>query len=118
MKKVAAGVNPVFHKPIVQKNCIFRSVKESSVPHATDDIDKISNPGIDVQGWDGDFIFTGRSWTKSSETYYTTQHPNGVTVWTISYIDTWEGALDPDTDFYGPNAWEFHKGPDAGNGGN
>ena len=32
MNKVAAGVNPVFHKPIVQITQVFRSNKESSVP--------------------------------------------------------------------------------------
>ena len=32
MKKVAAGVNPVFHKPVVQITQVFRSNKENSVP--------------------------------------------------------------------------------------
>lgn len=64
-KKVAAGVNPVFHKPIVVVTNSFKTMTSSSVPHNNRQIDRINAPPVDVPEWSGDFIYTGRSWSKS-----------------------------------------------------
>ena len=118
MKKVAAGVNPVFHKPIVSIQKVLRTTDPHNVPQPNIKVDKISDPGITVKDWDGDFIFQGRSWSKTDErTYYTSTHDE-VVIYTLSYVDTWEGAMEPDQDFYGLNAWKFHEGPDGQNNGN
>ena len=115
MKKVAAGVNPVFHKPIVTIKKTVKTTNPHNAPNPPAQVDKVNDPGIAVKDWDGKFIFCGRSWTKTEEkTYYTSSHEE-VKVYTLDVVDTWEGALDPDKDFYGDDngqgAWEFHKGP-------
>lgn len=118
MEKVANGVNPVFHKPIVSIQKVLRTTDPHNVPQSNIKVDKINDPGITVKDWDGDFIYQGRSWSKTDErTYYTSTHDE-VVIYTLTYTDTWEGALEPDQDFYGPNAWKFHEGPDGQNNGN
>ena len=120
LTKLANGVNPVFHKPIVQVTHVYRTNKENQVPSSgTLSVDTISSPGsgATASGWSGSYIYCGRSWTKSQQTYYTEQHPEGVTIYTMTFIDTWEGAMEPDQNFYGPNKWKFHYGPSGGDGG-
>lgn len=116
-KKVAAGVNPVFHKPIVTQSWLYRTNTSTNVPQNNNQLDRIGNSPIAVPEWTGSFIYCGRTWTKSQQTYYSNEHPEGVTIYTMTYTDTWEGALEPDQDFYGANAWKFHEGPSI-NGGN
>lgn len=121
-KKVATGVNPVFHKPIVTKTSVWKSNKKQNLPAASGNIDQIGVPGGAIaQGWNGTFIYCGMSYTESEQTVTTivvdqeTQQPTGrtktVTIYTLTCVDTWEGALNPDMDFYGSDPWEFGVGP-------
>lgn len=114
--KVATGVTPVFHKPIITRTNMFRTNQETKVPdtgnHQIDRID--NNPAARAPQWSGRYIYVGRSYTKSTNTYYNEQHPEGIVIYNMTYTDMWEGALEPDEDFYGPNAWEFHEGPSRG----
>lgn len=113
-KKIAAGVNPVFHVPIVRMSYQYTTTVQGHVPSPQWDIDTITNsvPGVDVPGWTGKFIYTGRSFSTQTQAVYSGS--TKVTLYTITYNDTWEGAPDPDEDFYGPNKWKFHFGPSGG----
>lgn len=42
MTKIAAGVNPVFHKPVITQTKVYRSNDLSSVPEDAPDIDRIT----------------------------------------------------------------------------
>ena len=48
MAKVAAGVNPVFHKPVVSKSYIYKSKLEQGIPDAPADVDTIDDPEVTV----------------------------------------------------------------------
>ena len=116
--KVVAGVNPVFHKPIISKTVLWESNQKLNIPTATQKIDTIQTPTADITSkvpWDYLWIYQGRTMTTSERTYFTPEHDEGVTIYQVTYTDIWEGARDPDADFYGPNAWEFHEGPTGGN---
>lgn len=112
-EKVAAGVNPIFHKPVVHRTFNYKTNKSTNVPQGGDGIDRIGQPGIAAPGWTGSYIFQGRSFSKNVQTFFTASHPEGIAIYNMTYTDTWEGALEPDQNFYGPNAWKFHEGPDA-----
>lgn len=116
-KKVAAGVNPTFHKPIVTCTKVVKTNQETALPQPQGNIDREGLPGGAIaQGWNGSFIYCGMSYTKTKQEI-TTPDPEDdtktktVTIYTLNVVDTWEGALQPDQDFYGVNAWNFHEGP-------
>lgn len=116
MKKIATGVNPVFHKPIISKTTLWMSNQKLNVPGGAQKIDTIQTPTADITSkvpWDYQWIYQGRTMTTTERTYFTPQHSDGVTIYEVTFTDTWEGAREPDTDFYGSDAWEFHEGPDG-----
>lgn len=64
LDKVATGVNPVFHKPIVTKTSVWKSNKKNNIPQASGNLDREGLPGGAIaQGWDGSFIYCGLSYT-------------------------------------------------------
>lgn len=110
-QKIANGVNPVFHKPIATRTTTLKSrqmrpIDLDNVPQ----IDRI-DPDFSTADWDGQYIFCGRDYSTQMQAYYTTDHPEGISVWNQVWVDRWEGTLCADIDFYGPNAWKFHEGP-------
>lgn len=117
MDKVLVGVNPTFHKPIVTCTKVWKTNRESALPDPQGNIDRIGWPGGAIaQGWTGTFIYCGMSYTKTKQDIITIDPEDDsqiktVTIYTLNVVDTWEGALKPDEDFYGVNAWEFGKGP-------
>lgn len=116
MKKVATGVNPVFHKPIISKTTLWESTDPLNVPAQSATVDRISTPDVSILSkvpWDYSWIYQGRTLTTSEKTYFTPEHSSGVTVYQVTFTDVWEGAREPDTDFYGANAWEFGEGPNG-----
>lgn len=116
MKKIAAGVNPVFHKPIISKTTLWMSNQKLNIPGGGQKIDTIQTPTADITSkvpWDYQWIYQGRTMTTTERTYFTPQHSDGVTIYEVTFTDTWEGARKPDPDFYGADAWEFHEGPDG-----
>lgn len=113
-KKVAAGVNPVFHKPVISKTTLWESTDSLNVPGQSTTVDRISTPDVSILSkvpWDYSWIYQGRTLATSEKTYFTPEHSEGVTIYQVTFTDVWEGARDPDPDFYGANAWVFHEGP-------
>lgn len=113
-KKVAVGVNPVFHKPVISKTTLWESTDPLNVPGQSAIVDRISTPNVSILSkvpWDYSWIYQGRTLATTERTYFTPEHSAGVTIYQVTFTDVWEGARDPDPDFYGPNAWVFHEGP-------
>lgn len=126
LDKVATGVNPVFHKPIVTKTSIWKSNKQNNIPQPSGNLDREGLPGgATAPGWTGSYIYCGMSYTQTEQKITTVNedHPEEtktVTIYTLNVVETWEGARKLDEDFYGVNAWEFGQGPSPApnNGGN
>lgn len=113
-KKIAVGVNPVFHKPVISKTTLWESNDPLNVPGQNLKVDRISAPAVSIVSkvpWDYQWIYQGRTLTTSERTYFTPEHSEGVTIYQVTFTDVWEGAREPDTDFYGNDAWEFGVGP-------
>lgn len=127
MDKVAAGVNPVFHYPVVQHIRIIEtnlsSLPNDYGPDVKTGIDIIAPLPGNVAGmlaqalvpWEalsGSFIYCGQTvnysnrWVKDSS-------GADQKLFTFQVTDVFEGALKPDVEFYGPagTRWEFGKGP-------
>ena len=118
LDKVATGVNPVFHKPIVTCVKVTKSNKETQLPTPQGTLDKISNlPNKAPQvPWNESYIYCGMAISQSKQdiTMVNETHPEEtktVTIYTTTTTETWEGARKPDEDFYGDEAWEFGRGP-------
>ena len=136
MNKVAAGVNPVFHYPIVQHTRVYEANHEIGnevTPDIVSAIDvittlpnsvskKITKALLPWTALSGSFIYCGQT------VGYTTrdvQDQSGTTkIYTYTFVDTYEGALDPDKNFYNvpgasaPNdRWKFGVGPQPSPGG-
>lgn len=55
MKKVATGVNPVFHKPIISKTVLWESNQKLNIPGTSQKIDTIQSPDAEITNkvpWD------------------------------------------------------------------
>lgn len=135
MNKVAAGVNPVFHYPIVQHRRVVEtnlsslSSIEPDVKSAIDVIAslpnsieaKISKPLEPWTALSGSWVYCGQAMNYSERTVIVTGEADQK-IYTYTFVDTFEGALKPDQNFYGvpgtaaPNdRWEFGVGPQPEN---
>lgn len=73
-KKVAAGVNPVFHKPVISKTTLWESTDPLNVPGQNTTVDRISTPDVSILSkvpWEYSWIYQGRTLTTSERTYFT-----------------------------------------------
>ena len=73
-KKVAAGVNPVFHKPIISKTTLWESTDPLNVPGQNTAVDRISTPVVSILSkvpWEYSWIYQGRTLATSERTYFT-----------------------------------------------
>lgn len=62
--KVVAGVNPVFHKPVLSKTTLWQSNTSTAVPASTQTVDTIQTPDAEITSkvkWDYYWIYQGRS---------------------------------------------------------
>lgn len=132
MNKVAAGVNPVFHYPLVQHTRVVETTTPSSglSPDVNTGIDVIAtlpssvrepiNQALNVwtNSLSGSFIYCGQA--VSYTTRQITDLSTTTTLYTYTVVDTFEGALDPDKNFYNvpggtgsgaDDRWRFGIGP-------
>lgn len=131
MNKVAAGVNPVFHYPVVQHTRVIET-NLSSLTSISPDVDtgidviaelpnevsaKIANSLAPWNQLSGKFVYTGQSMRYSQRTVDVALGPEKK-IYTYTFVDTFEGALDPDKNFYGvpgtaapDDRWQFGVGP-------
>ena len=135
MNKVAAGVNPVFHYPVVQHTRVVESnisTLTSITPDVTTGIDVIAalpssisaRIQTSLEPWtnlSGSFIYCGQAMRYTERTVKITGGADQQ-VYTYTFVDTFEGALKPDKNFYNvPGAsepddrWEFGVGPQPDN---
>lgn len=135
MNKVAAGVNPVFHYPVVQHTRVVESnisTLTSITPDVTTGIDVIAalpstisaRIQTSLEPWtnlSGSFVYCGQAMRYTERTVKITGGGDQQ-VYTYTFVDTFEGALNPDKNFYNvPGAsepddrWEFGVGPQPDN---
>ena len=83
-KKVATGVNPVFHKPVISKTTLWESTDPLNVPRQSAIVDRISTPNVSILSkvpWNYSWIYQGRTLTTTERTYFTPEHSAGVTIY-------------------------------------
>lgn len=74
----------MFHKPVISKTTLWESIDPLNVPGQSTKVDRISTPGVSILSkvpWDYSWIYQGRTLTTSERTYFTPEHPSGVTIY-------------------------------------
>lgn len=131
-EKIAAGTNPVFHYPIVQHTRVVEtnlsSVGAQFAPDVAAGVDLTAVIPYSIAGriadalepWEnlsGSYIYCGQS--ASCQTREVNTPSGRKTIYTWTLVDTFEGALEPDLNFYGTimnpadpdGRWTFGVGP-------
>lgn len=131
-KKVAAGVNPTFHYPIVIHRRVVETTLSSMPSELAPDVEGIdviaslpSAPALSraLAFWNTNgyqWIYCGQN-VQSTKSEAKVQLGPDTTTYLFTTEDVFEGALSADTNFYGPfntppptnpaGRWKFGEGP-------